>query len=87
MDTGPGIDPSDMKTNQKELLGVDTYNVEEDYQATLDAASSGMPDNAVDTSVNQGFVDDAPNLPFQLPFGLDKLFGKVFHHGKETKHE
>jgi len=70
----PPVDTDDMGKNQKDFLDNAPYNVEEDYQQTLNQVTSDGPIEAVDTSVNDGFVKDAPDLPFKLPLGLDKIF-------------
>lgn len=73
--TGPGIDPSDMSNNQASMFGVHSFNVQQSQADCEDHVKVNVPIHAVDTSVNQSFVDSAPNLPFKL-FGLEHLF----HH-------
>lgn len=66
----PPIDPSDMSANQKDLLGVDSFQVKD---PTL-----GMKidqNQAVSAQTNAAMTKDAPNLPFKL-FGIEKLFKK-----------
>ncbi|HWT40560.1 MAG TPA: hypothetical protein VN081_04845 [Dongiaceae bacterium] len=65
---GPALGNDDMADNQEKFLGVQTFNVQQDYDNTVDSVGVEVAENAVDTSVNQGFVKDAPNLPFCLPF-------------------
>lgn len=74
-ETGPAIDPSDMADNQKKMLGVSTFNVQQQEHDAENSVKISVPVNAVDTSVNQSFVDSAPNLPFDLPFHIQRFFG------------
>ena len=72
---GPAIDPADMEANQKSMLGVSTFNVQQQEAAAENSVKLPVNQNAIDTTVNQSFVDSAPNLPFKL-FGLEKLFSR-----------
>lgn len=73
--SGPAIDPSDMVDNQAKMFGVHTYNVQSDQAAAEGGVSVTMAQMAVDASVNQAFVKSAPNLAFDLPFHIQRLFG------------
>lgn len=84
-ETGPAIDPSDMADNQKKLLGVSTFNVQQQEHDAEASVKVSVPVNAVDTSVNQSFVDSAPNLPLRLPFHLEHLFGCHDSDGEDKK--
>lgn len=70
MPNGPTIDPSDMTDNQETMLGSSTFKVTDPTGDTVEGERE-----AVDASVNQAMVDQAPNLPFKL-FGLERLFKK-----------
>lgn len=72
---GPAIDPSDMASNQSAMFGVSTFNVKQQEQAAENSVKIPTSQFAVDTSVNQSFVDAAPNLPFDLPFHIQRFFG------------
>lgn len=39
----------------------------------------------VETDFNQTFVDEAPDLPFKLPFGLGKLFHRQLKRWQNRK--
>lgn len=41
--------------------------------------------NQIQTDVGQQFVDDAPDLPFKLPFGLGKLFHRMRKNQKQRR--
>lgn len=65
----------DMKANQANLAGVSSVNVKADASQMANAVT--IPGSELDqvNSVNASFVKDAPNLKFNLPFGLGRLFG------------
>jgi hypothetical protein len=65
---GPTIDPTDMGNNQQVFLKNPPFNVAKQYQDSENAVNIPPFSSGIDTSVNQGFVKDAPNLGFCLPF-------------------
>jgi hypothetical protein len=65
---GSKTDLGTMSTDQQTMLGVQTFNVQQQYNQAEGQVTIPQNNNAVDTSVNDGFMKDAPNLPFCLPF-------------------
>jgi len=65
---GSVTDLNDMSGNQQTFFGVHPINVQQQYNDTVNSVQVPDPGMGIDTSVNQGFVKDAPNLGFCLPF-------------------
>lgn len=72
MTNTPPVDTDDMGENQNGMLGNTPFNVQQTYAQAEGSVPPPPTGDAVDTSVNQSFVDEAPDLPFDLP-GLDTL--------------
>jgi hypothetical protein len=75
-------DETNMENDQQSMLGVQSVNVQQQYNDAVNSVQTPSSTDQQIDSTGDAFMKDSPDLPFSLPFGLNKIFGI---HPKDKK--